>query len=111
TIASADGADTAGRSGARTEAARTNRIPKARYTHFKRASHRTGGRFPFLAGSSPGGRRELEQGGPAMAQITYEEVNLMLRLYDMRREPRLRQGRAWFVDHFHPESPEEMMKR
>ena len=42
-----------------------------------------------------------------MAQITYEEVNLMLRLYDMRREPRLRQARAWFVEHFHPESPEE----
>jgi len=35
-----------------------------------------------------------------MAQITYDEVNLMLRLYDMRREPRLRQARAWFVEHF-----------
>src|SRR5258706_6749819 len=46
-----------------------------------------------------------------MAQITYDEVNLMLRLYDMRREPRLRQARAWFVEHFHPESPEEMMQR
>jgi len=29
-----------------------------------------------------------------MAQITYDEVNLMLRLYDMRRESRLRQARA-----------------
>jgi len=46
-----------------------------------------------------------------MAQITYDEVNLMLRLYDMRREPRLRQARAWFVEHFHPESPEEMIQR
>src|SRR5260370_36539532 len=46
-----------------------------------------------------------------MAQITYDEVNLMLRLYDMRREPRLRQARAWFVEHFHPESPEEMMQK
>lgn len=43
-----------------------------------------------------------------MATITYEEVNLMLRLYDMRREPRLRQARTWFLDHFHPASPEEM---
>lgn len=43
-----------------------------------------------------------------MATITYEEVNLMLRLYDMRREPRLRQARTWFLDHFHPVSPEEM---
>jgi len=45
-----------------------------------------------------------------MAQITYDKVNLMLRLYDMRREPRLRQARAWFVENFHPQSPEEMMK-
>ncbi len=39
-----------------------------------------------------------------MAQVSYEEVNLMLRLYDMRREPRLRQARAWFVENFHPAS-------
>jgi len=46
-----------------------------------------------------------------MAQITFDEVNLMLRLYDMRRELRLRQARAWFVENFHPESPEDMMER
>lgn len=45
-----------------------------------------------------------------MSTVTYEEVNLMLRLYDMRREPRLRQARTWFLDHFHPGSPEEMME-
>jgi len=26
----------------------------------------------------------------------------MLRLYDLRREPRLREARAWFVDIFMP---------
>jgi hypothetical protein len=46
-----------------------------------------------------------------MAQVSYDEVNLMLRLYDMRREPRLRQARAWFVDHFHPATPEEMAEK
>ena len=46
-----------------------------------------------------------------MSTITYEEVNLMLRLYDMRREARLRQARGWFVDHFHPLSHEEMMEK
>ncbi len=46
-----------------------------------------------------------------MAQITYDEVNLMLRLYDMRREPRLRQARSWFTEHFHPESPEQMIEK
>jgi hypothetical protein len=46
-----------------------------------------------------------------VATITYEEVNLMLRLYDMRREPRLRQARSWFIDHFNPGSPEEMIQK
>ena len=46
-----------------------------------------------------------------MATITYDEVNLMLRLYDMRRESRLRQARTWFVDHFHPDSNEDMTER
>jgi len=46
-----------------------------------------------------------------MAQTSYDEVNLMLRLYDLRREPQLRQARAWFVEHFHPLSPEDMMEK
>src|ERR1700681_1022570 len=46
-----------------------------------------------------------------MSQINYEEVNLMLRLYDLRREPRLREARAWFVDHFHAGTPEEVMQK
>jgi hypothetical protein len=31
---------------------------------------------------------------------TYDDANLVLKLYDMRREPRLRTGRAWFAAHF-----------
>ncbi len=27
---------------------------------------------------------------------TYDDANLILRLYEMRREPRMRQARAWF---------------
>jgi hypothetical protein len=46
-----------------------------------------------------------------MSQINYDEVNLMLRLYDLRREPRLRQARSWFVENFHPQSPEDMMQK
>ena len=46
-----------------------------------------------------------------MSQITYEEVNLMLKLYEMRREPRLRQARSWFLEHFHPTSPEDMIQK
>src|SRR6201998_3367374 len=46
-----------------------------------------------------------------MSTPTYDEVNLMLRLYDMRREARLRQARSWFLDHFHPMSPDEMTEK
>ncbi len=46
-----------------------------------------------------------------MSQISYEEVNLMLHLYELRREPRLRQARSWFVEHFHPASPEDMAQK
>ncbi|HEY1483270.1 MAG TPA: hypothetical protein VGF19_11125 [Candidatus Acidoferrum sp.] len=46
-----------------------------------------------------------------MSQITYEEVNLMLRLYDLRREPRLREARGWFVEHFQASTPEEVMQK
>ncbi len=46
-----------------------------------------------------------------MPNVSYEEVNLMLRLYDLRREPRLRQARNWYVENFHPGSAEEMMHK
>ena len=46
-----------------------------------------------------------------MNQPIHEQVNLMLRLYELRREPRLREARAWFVDHCYVTSPEEMMKK
>src|SRR5215470_2332340 len=46
-----------------------------------------------------------------MSAITYDEVNLMLRLYDLRREQKLRQARSWYLDHFHLDSPDEMMEK
>src|SRR5690242_21944761 len=46
-----------------------------------------------------------------MSQVTYEEVNLMLKLYEMRREPRLRQARSWFLEHFHPANPDDMIQK
>src|SRR5579864_6379115 len=45
-----------------------------------------------------------------MGQVTHEQVNLMLHLYEMRREPRLREARAWYIANFHPKSAEEAMK-
>jgi len=45
-----------------------------------------------------------------MGDVTHEQVNLMLRLYDMRREPRMREAREWYIANFHAASPEEVMK-
>lgn len=45
-----------------------------------------------------------------MAEVTHEQVNLMLRLYDLRREPVLREARAWFVANFRPKTAEDVMK-
>ena len=45
-----------------------------------------------------------------MGDVNHEQVNLMLRLYDIRREPRLREAREWFMMNFHPTTAEELMK-
>jgi len=42
-----------------------------------------------------------------MGQITHEQANLVLRLYELRREPRLRQARAWVLGQFDASTPEE----
>lgn len=44
-----------------------------------------------------------------MGQVTHEQVNLMLRLYDIRREPRLREARDWYMRNFKPTSLEDVM--
>ncbi len=44
-----------------------------------------------------------------MSDVTHEQVNLMLRLYDIRREPRLREAREWFMANFTPTTPEQVM--
>ena len=45
-----------------------------------------------------------------MGQPTSEQVNLMLRFFELRREARLRQAREWFIENFRPTSIEDMMK-
>src|ERR1700730_17104079 len=44
-----------------------------------------------------------------MNKATYDDVNLVLKLYDMRREPRLREARRWFVASFKPKTLAELL--
>lgn len=46
-----------------------------------------------------------------MSEVSYDQVNLMLKLFDMRREARLREAREWFFAGFNASSPEEMMQK
>ena len=43
-----------------------------------------------------------------MGVVTYDQANLLLRLYELRREPRMREARAWFLTNFDAQSPEEV---
>lgn len=43
-------------------------------------------------------------------QATYEDVNLVLKLYEMRREEKMRAARSWFATNFLPAGMEELMK-
>jgi hypothetical protein len=43
-------------------------------------------------------------------QATYDDANLLLRLFELRREPELRKARDWFGPNFNATSREEMMK-
>jgi len=41
---------------------------------------------------------------------THEQAQLQLQVYDLRREPRLRQARDWFQQNYHPETLEDAMR-
>ena len=49
---------------------------------------------------------------PSRAQrpATYDDANLLLRLYELRREEKLRAARDWFAKNFHASTLEEMQK-
>lgn len=42
------------------------------------------------------------------ACATYEDVNLILRLYEMRRETKMREARAWFAASFRVKTLDEL---
>lgn len=44
------------------------------------------------------------------ARPTYDDANLILRLYEMRREPRMREARAWFTAQFRVKTWEDLQK-
>ncbi len=45
-----------------------------------------------------------------MGEVTNEQVNLMLRLFEERREAKLRDARDWFATNFHVKTEEDLMR-
>ena len=45
-----------------------------------------------------------------MGEVTNDQVNLMLRLFEERREPKLREARDWFGANFHVKTADDLMK-
>jgi hypothetical protein len=45
-----------------------------------------------------------------VARATYDDVNLVLRLYEMRREERLREARRWFAASFKVKTFDDLTK-
>lgn len=43
-----------------------------------------------------------------ISRPTYDDANLILQLYEMRREERMREARAWFTASFRPKKWEEL---
>jgi hypothetical protein len=41
---------------------------------------------------------------------TYDDANLLLKLYELRREDKMREARAWFVANFKPKTVADMLK-
>jgi len=45
-----------------------------------------------------------------MGEVTNEQVNLMLRLYEDRREPKLREARDWFSANFQVKTADDLIR-
>ena len=44
-----------------------------------------------------------------MSSTPYESATLLIRLYELRREPTMREARAWYVSKFNPASVDDMI--
>jgi hypothetical protein len=52
----------------------------------------------------------IQTKGGNMGEVTNEQVNLMLRLYEERREPKLREARDWFAANFHAKTADDLTR-
>ena len=46
-----------------------------------------------------------------MPKVTHDQADLLLRLYEIRREPKMREARDWYFSKFHPATLEDIQKQ
>jgi hypothetical protein len=46
-----------------------------------------------------------------MPKVTHDQADLLLRLYEIRREPKMREARDWYFSKFHPATLEDVQKQ
>ena len=46
-----------------------------------------------------------------MAKVTHDHADLLLRLYEIRREPKMREARDWYFSKFHPATLDDIQKQ
>ena len=46
-----------------------------------------------------------------MSQVSHEQANLLLRLYELRRDARMREAREWFISEFSASTLEELFRK
>jgi hypothetical protein len=46
-----------------------------------------------------------------MGQVTHDQANLLLRLYELRRDPRMREARDWFALDFSAATMDELFQK
>jgi hypothetical protein len=46
-----------------------------------------------------------------MAKVTHDHADLLLRLYEIRREPKMREARDWYFSKFHPATLEDIQRQ
>ena len=52
-----------------------------------------------------------QKGSDPANPVSYEHVNLLLKIYDLRREQKLRAARQWFMMEFHANSLEDYRQK
>ncbi len=72
--------------------------------------------FPTAAGRDlrpchPPGDHNTGEEGHSVVQPTYDDANMLLHLYEIRREEKLRKARHWFLFEFQPTSWGEIRDR